>query len=291
MYKYDLRFLHLQPISPKRINNRKKTMKKLTITSLLLMISLVSCLEQETISTDTTEDVQIITSDNTTSTGDTSTDTTTTTAGTGTTCVGNPTSDGEGSGTPMHQFELVMAGGQSWYPGISETSDLYGDFISPLEAGLIFPSDSRLRVRFKIKSQPYVPAGQTYCKGRATGQAGDTYKYTKLKFIMHLRDVICTSYNDNGQCTNSYLGSRYRTQYIDATDENTCSPILDIGHIRNQASNIIATTVEVDQVTADSTCQYNGGSGYGCPAEIKVRDASCWQMTMQVVTDYTQDYK
>jgi hypothetical protein len=282
-------------------------MKKLTFTSLLLMISLVSCLQQETISTGTDENVQIITSDNNSSTdGDTVTDTsggtTTTTPGTGTSCVGNPTSDGQGDGTPMHQFELLMAGdelsttnGQSvqypWYPGISDTSGLYGDFISPLEAGLIFPSDSRLRVRFKVKPQPYVPAGQTYCKGRGVGQAGDTYKYKKLKFVMHLRDVICSSYNTNGQCTNAYLGARYRTQYIDATDENTCTPIMDIGHLRNQGSNIIATTVEVDQVRADSTCQQNGGTGYGCPAEVKVRNASCWQMTMQVVTDYTQDYK
>lgn len=261
-------------------------MKKTTLLSLLLSLVLASCLDQATVTTTTEdEDVTIVTTDNTTT--DTTTTTTTTTLGTGSTCYGS-TADGNQTGnTRLHQYELIMAGGQSWVPGIEDTDDLYGDFTSILEAGLIFPSDDLLRIRFKIKSQPYVPAGEVYCKGRATGQAGDAYKYTKLKFVMHLRDVICSAYNESGVCTAATLGDRYNTQYIDATDQSTCTSIIDVGSSRNAGANIIATTVEVDQVTADSTCQSNG---YGCPAEIKVRDASCWQMTMQVATDFTDDF-
>ncbi len=266
-------------------------MKKTLLFTFILSLILTSCLDQETVAT-TGEDVTIVTTDNTTTNNNnTTTDNTTTgttTLGTGTTCTGNSTSDGQGNGTPLHQYEIVMAGGQSWVPGIQSTTDLYGDFPSILESGLIFPSDNLLRVRFKVKPQPFVPKGQIYCKGRATGQAGDHFKYTKLKFAMHLRDVICNDFNNNGVCVSAQLGPRYKTQFIDAIDQNTCSPIIDIGHIRNQGPNTIATTVEIDSVRSDSTCQSNG---FGCPSEIKVRDASCWQMTMQVVTDFTQDFK
>ncbi|MCT4641365.1 MAG: hypothetical protein N4A33_03640 [Bacteriovoracaceae bacterium] len=262
---------------------------------ILFCLILTSCVQQEPV--ETTEQVIISDQHGNNSSGGSSSgssgetgsgNNSSTTAGTGVSCTGVASNDGQGSGYPMHQFEMLLAGHQSWLPGTYSSSLASSTMPTILQAGLLFPTDSRLRVRMMVKSQPYPTAGQEYCYGRQVGQASDAHPYTKLKYRVHLRDVHCSTYNGNGQCTNAYLGSRYATQYVDPIDVGSCSPILDFGHLRNTGGNIIATTIEVDDVKADSTCQYN--STY-CPAEKVVRAASCWHMKLQVVTDYTQDFK
>lgn len=285
-------------------------MKILLIASLL---ALASCLQQETISTgETTETV--VTNDNNGSTGNNGTtgttgNTTSTTGnttgsttgnttgntgntgntpGNGATCFGS-TQDGQGTGFPLREVEMIMAGGQSWRAGISGNSGVYGDFYNEVQMGLLLASDSKLRVRFKVKPQPIANAGQEYCHGRSTGQSGDRYQYTKLKFSVHLRDVICSSFNSNGQCQSAYLGGRYASRIVDAADVNSCTPIMDLGHLRNTGNNIIATSIEVDDVRSNSTCLLNGSTN--CNFADKVRDASCWNVRMQVATDFTQEFK
>lgn len=203
-------------------------------------------------------------------------------------CTGT-TNDGTGSGYPIHHFDMLVAGHQSWVPG---------DYADPLaqqtmptlqEASIIFNSDSKLRVRVKVKSQPHPTTSEEYCYGRETGRAFDQYVYTKLRFRLHLRDIKCDTVdpNDSSKCQSGfYLGPRYRSTFIDPIDVNQCSNIIDLGHMRNQSQ--FGTTIEIEDVKADSTCQANGTY---CPAEKIVRTASCWNMTLQVVTDYTQDFK
>jgi hypothetical protein len=211
---------------------------------------------------------------------------TTGSGGSGSTCSGT-SSDGTGPGYPISSLDLTLAGGQAWLPGNYSEPLAQATMITVQEGVYLFQSDARVRVRFKVHDQPIAPVGQEYCHGRKTGQAGDQYNYTKLKFRVHLRDVYCSQVNANNQCTGTLsLGSRYKTQYIGPVNVNSCSNIIDIGSLRNPSG--FATVVEVEDVNADSTCQAN--STY-CPAEKKVRDASCWRMTMQIVTDYTQDFK
>ena len=204
------------------------------------------------------------------------------------TCTGT-TSDGQGDGYAIHQYNLVLAGHQSWMPG-TYTNNLAQETMPKIsEASLVFKSDSRLKVRLKINSQPYPTAGEEYCFGRETGQSSDQYVYTKLRFRVHLRDIMCETpdpQNPNNCLSGFTLGNRYRTQYIDPVSVNSCSPVIDLGSMRNDT--VYGTTIEVEDVKADSTCQANGTR---CPAEQIVRAASCWSMNLQVVTDYTQDFK
>lgn len=203
-------------------------------------------------------------------------------------CTGT-TADGIGDGYPIHQYEMILAGHQSWMPGTYNEALAQSTMPSLQEASIIFKSDTRLRVRLKVKSQPYPTAGEEYCYGRATGQASDQFPYTKLRFRVHLRDILCDTpdpMNPNNCLSGFYLGTRYRTQYIDPIDVNYCSPVIDLGSIRNATP--YGTTIEVEDVKADSTCQANGTF---CPAERIVRAASCWNMVLQVVTDFTQDFK
>lgn len=265
-------------------------MKKSIFILTILAFIMSSCLQQETISTGEGTSTTIITGDNN--------------GGNGGNNGGNNGNGGNGGngGVPPYEYEIMMAGDRvtpstqelPWHPAVKKVGNSLGFFFgNTTQAIPYFASDSRLKVRFKALAQPYVPSGSTYCQGRATGQAGDAYKYTKLKFTVFLRDIICTNYS-NGSCTSSYLGSRYRSKTIGPVDVDSYSEVYDYSNIRNTGNNIEGTAVEVAYVRADSTCQYsqnrNPPSNYGCDAEIKVRNASCWNMVMQVSTDYTQDF-
>lgn len=204
---------------------------------------------------------------------------------------GSDTGGGTGSGYPIHQFDLMLAGHQAWMPGTYSDPEQQAAMPTIQEASYIFASDTKLQIRFKVNSQPVPTSGETYCYGRKTGSASDPYRYTKLRFRVHLRDIKCdspSSSNPNSCNSGFYLGNRYRTQYIDPpVNVGSYSPIIDIGSMRNQTQ--WGTVVEVEDVKSDSDCQY-GYSEYNCPSEKIVREASCWHMTMQVVTDYTKSF-
>lgn len=198
-------------------------------------------------------------------------------------------SDGQGDGGAIHQLNLTLAGHQSWMPGTYANAFEQQSNLKIKDSSIIFKSDSRLKIRLKVNSQPFPTAGEEYCYGRAIGQASDPYPYTKLRFRVHLRDILCETPNvqDPSICDSTFkLGDRYRTQIVEPTSVDSCSQVIDLGSMRNQSS--YGTTVEIEDVKADSTCQSNDTF---CPAEKIVRAASCWHMTMQVVTDFTQDFK
>lgn len=194
---------------------------------------------------------------------------------------------GTGIGFPPHQFDMIAAGHTSWVPG-NYTSGIAGHSMPTLiEASLLFKSDNDFKFIFKIKSQPTAPRGEEFCAGRATGQAGDAHNYTKLKFTMYLRDILCASPDpvDTSKCLVDFtLGSRYGMKTVGPINVNGCSPIIDMGSKRNTTQ--FGTTVEITNVRSDSTCQYNGQK---CPSDEIVRAASCWEMSMQFENDYTQD--
>lgn len=205
-------------------------------------------------------------------------------SGTGATCYGTQ-SDGSGTGTPIHHLNLFLAGYQDWYPQVNNDSLAQQTFITPQEASILFSSDSRLRVRFMVKPQPQPPSGQTYCYGRNTGV--QIPHYGKLKFEIHLRDIRCSNGSTTSCPSGQYvLGPRYGGPiYVGPVNINECSNVIDLGHLRNQSN--FGTTVEVAAVKSDQTCNANGTF---CDAEKNVRSIDCWQMTMQVVTDSTQDF-
>ena len=106
---------------------------------------------------------------------------------------------------------------------------------------------------------------------------------------MQLRDVLCNNpdpNNTNNCLSQFYLGNAYQAQISQPVSVDSCSQIFDLSNYRNQTQ--FGTVVEVTDVRADSTCQFNDTY---CPAEQAVRPQSCWHMTMQISTDYTQDLK
>ncbi len=261
----------------------KKIMQILFIT--LAVLSLSSCTPTPSSKSGSSSSSEDTAEDTTVSGG---TGSTSPTGNSGGNCTGT-TSDGQGSGYAIHQYDMLLAGHQPWVPGTYSDELAQSTMPTIEEAGYVFRSDSKLKVRLKINSQPYPTSGETYCYGRETGKASDPYQYTKLRFRIHLRDIKCDTpdSSDPNKCSSGfYLGNRYRTTYIDPVAVDSCSNVIDVGAIRNQTQ--YGTVVEVEDVKSDSTCQYNGSF---CPAEKIVRAASCWHMTMQIVTDYTQDFK
>jgi hypothetical protein len=268
------------------------------MTILTSFILAVGCSEPAKNSSNSSNtEVDTISGGNNNSNGETNTTDTNTTSSTSSNsgqssnCTGTE-ADGQGDGLPIHHLDLMLAGHQTWAP---RTYD--GTYTHPLsratmptveEASYMFQSDSRLRIRFKVLSQPYPTAGEEYCYGRSTGQASDPYVYTKLRFRIKLRDVICNQVNseDPSKCDSYGLGTAYRYQYIEPIDVGTCSNVIELGNLRN--STQWGTVIEVDDVKSDSTCQANDTY---CPAEKIVRAASCWHMKLQIVTDYTQNFK
>jgi len=204
-------------------------------------------------------------------------------------CTGT-TADGVGDGGSIFTQDLFLAGGQSWVPGTYTNPLATQTMPSIHNASLLFKSDARLKVRFKVNSQPTPPQGTSdeYCYGRTNGVI-DSFLYTKLKFQVILRDVLCDSpdpSNSNNCLSQFYLGSPYQTQISQPVSVDSCSQVFDIGARRNQTQ--FGTVVEIADVRSDNTCQYNGTF---CPAGQSVRPQSCWHMTMQISTDYTQDLK
>ncbi len=210
--------------------------------------------------------------------------------GQGSTCYGN-SNDGQGSGNAILSLDLAMAGHQNWFPGLSESGHnlQIGDFVTLNEAKMLFSSDSRLRVRFKLNAQPSPTKGMEYCYGRQTGMSPDTYKYDKIKLTVYLRDVVCSNVSPSNPsvCNGTLsLGNRYNPQYLGPFDE--CSDIIELDAIRNPSP--FGTVIEVADVQSDSKCQFSPNSTTYCPTYI-VHAGMCWHLTMQIVTDYTQDFK
>lgn len=264
-------------------------MKKIIL--LALVFALSSCLEGEapgssTTSNDSGGGISNTTGGNggtTGTTGTTGSGSTTGTTGTD----GTTGSTGTSGGFPLHQFDLLLSGHESWVPGNYTDSLAMETQITPQEANILFSSDTRLKLRFRVLPQPNPTSGEKYCYDRTLGQAADAYSYTKLKWRVRLRDILCSQpdpNNTNNCLSGFYLGSPYSPRPIGPVNVDSFSEVIDYGSSRNFSP--YGTTVEIDQVYSDNYCLATGSY---CPANFVVRRASCWHMTMEVSTDYTQD--
>lgn len=212
--------------------------------------------------------------------------------GTGVTCYGSQ-SDGQGQGFPLREKEFLLAGQTSWKPW--NNSDNYNqlgkDSIWAIDvAANALQTDSRFKFRVKLHAQPE-PGGspQTeYCFGRTYPGADDQHLYTKIKFKVSLRDVQCPNGQLDRNCT---LGARYSTETVGPVSVSQCSPIVDFTNKRNFST--YGTVVEIWDVRSDNACQVTG-SEHDCGSDetrTLLRKQSCWSATMQISTDYTQDFK
>ena len=205
--------------------------------------------------------------------------------GTGSTCQGNA-NDGQGAGAVINQYPILLAGGQTWSVYNGSNALAQSTMMPSLEASFFYKTDSRLRIRVKVHDQPITDqySGE-YCYGRLP-IAGDANSYSKLRMRFNLRDLICNNYDTSGNCVNFSLGAPYAYRYMDPVDVGNCSDIVDFGSLKH--NNVYGVIVEVSDVKTDISCQFNG---YYCPSELTMHAGSCYRMTLQAVTDYTQDFR
>ena len=206
---------------------------------------------------------------------------------------GGGTGGGTGSGTGFdtYKYTFRLAGGRNWAPYSGSMSDEFKYMFPTITAAAdLFKSDSRLKVRIKLLPQESAPSGTEYCLGRQYPQAEYEHYYTKVKFQLALRDVICPGGNMN----NCYLGSPYGHQTVGPISVNGYSPILNLGSMRNISNgSIVSTAVEISNVRSDNAClsnnteYYCGQSGNDPYAPLKT--GSCWEGTLEFATDYTKD--
>lgn len=279
-------------------------MKKLLFMTLILSLFSVSCMNSER----TTPSKKKSNDSNDNNSNDNGTNTsggnggnTETGTGNGVTCHGN-SNDGYGDGYSIINQGILLGGSKNWVPGVY--SGLGDSILTIKEARMLFSSDSKLKVRFKVHSQPTPsPVGAEYCYGRNTGISPDVYKYDNLWITVNLRDVICKDPNDspfvgNGKCdynndgqetdADFELGNPYNSQYLGPIAVDGCSPIVDIGGSRNPTA--WGTVIEIVNIESDSKCQKIPSSEHYCP-KYAVHSGMCWQLTMQVVNDFSQDFK
>ncbi len=193
-----------------------------------------------------------------------------------------------GSGYEPRQATITLAGnmpynpanpwssmGDSQYSSIRYSHNNSYFLTDTAQAKAFFDSDAKLKVRFKVRPQPAVSKSQgTWCLGRATGQAADTYGYKSLKLGVSLAQL-----NADGS-----VGTWISTQYVSA-GVNSCTPAIDFSGLAQSAPHGVVVTVH--SVQSDQGCWY----GSNCNAYVAVRTASCWQVDFQVSVDGTKDFQ
>ncbi len=199
---------------------------------------------------------------------------------------GEPTgtcSSPTGSGFALRKGTITLAGGQMYSPAnpFYSTGDEYSGtgyshnvsyFLTTVnDAKGFIDTDAVLKVRVKPRPEPKAPVGKTWCFGRVTGQAADTYGYMRLKYSVSVRSV-----NTDGSL-GPFMGT---TSYT--TGVNSCSPAIDFSGYAQSAPN--GLVVVVHDVQSDQGCTYQ----QGCTTFRSVRAAACWQMDLEVAVDGTQ---
>jgi len=247
---------------------------------------LASCLpEQNTASTTSSDAGDTTTSGTTGTNGSGSTTGTTGTTGTnGSTGTTGTTGSTGGGGFPVHGLSIRLAGegymaqtteahkeSVRWYP----KSTMDSSFISVEEASYMFQTDSLLRVKFNVQTQP------TSCFAKASGVAIPAYGM--LQFDVSLVAIKCPNGGTNCSPSQYILGTPYNKQTVGPVNVNS-STILDLS---NKLSNgVVATAIRIDNVSSDQYCdQY---PNHFCPASRIMRAQDCWGINLEVQTSYTQ---
>jgi hypothetical protein len=238
---------------------------KRIILSLTIMALFSSCLPEQQVASSSS------------SSGDSSSGTTTTTVDNGngtTTSGGTDTGTGNtgGSGFPVHNFNILLAGYQNWYPR-SNTEPLANTFITPQEAAIAFQTDGLLRIRLRANPQPRPPTNEQYCYGRNTGIR--VPNYGDLTVDLHLVDIKCPSGGISCDPSQYILGQAYRPKNIGPVTVSSNSEIIDIGQYANQG--VVATAIKISNARKDQ-------------GNETVRSMDCWSMDVEVQTSYTQSF-
>lgn len=176
------------------------------------------------------------------------------------------------AGGQMYQPNLPFYSvGEAEYSGAGYSHNISYFLTTVNDAKAFVDTDAVLKVRVKPRPEPKAPTGKTWCFGRVTGQAADSWGYTKLKYSVSVRAV-----NADGSL-GPFMGTTNQT-----TSVNSCSTPIDFSGYAQSAPN--GLVVVVHDVYSDQGCTYQ----QGCTSYKQVRAAACWQMDIQVSVDGTQ---
>ncbi|MBA2405192.1 MAG: hypothetical protein H0V66_10510 [Bdellovibrionales bacterium] len=147
------------------------------------------------------------------------------------------------------------------------------------QAKIFFMTDSVLKLRVKVKPQPYAAQTTTMCYGR--NMPGVTIPgYTKLQYYVKVYGVSA------GNAV-TYLG----TKGPYTTGVNSCSDAIDLSEYQELSPTGVIVTI--DQVKANQNCSGSFWTANGfsqCNLYKNVRSFDCWAMDFEVAADGTKTF-
>lgn len=187
-----------------------------------------------------------------------------------------------GEGYDLRQGTITVAGqmmyapnnpwntlGDQQYSSISYTHNVSSYLTKISTSRQFLATDARLKLRFKIRPQPSASNQGTWCLGRQTGFASDSFGYMNLKFAVSLKAL-----NADGELESTFINTKYVSARV-----NSCTPALDFSGITQNHPYGVVFVVHDVQSCSTSSCETYG----------QIRTSSCWQMDVQASVDSTKD--
>lgn len=195
-----------------------------------------------------------------------------------------------GSGYDLRKGTITIAGGTMYVPNqpwttpngsgndtddtsVSYTHNISSFLVDPLKVREFLDTDSKLRVRFKVRPQPKPPVGKTWCFNRTTGQSSNPYGYKTLEFKVGIRGL-----NQDGTLKPTLESIKSVTAQVGG-----CTQVLDFSGDNQRHPYGVA--VVVYDVYSDQGCWYTNS----CTSMSSVKTSSCWSMDIEASVDGTKD--
>jgi len=191
-----------------------------------------------------------------------------------------------GTGYDLRRGTITLAGGNTSYipgaPSLSAFTHNISYFLTTTsKAKLFYETDTKLRVRFKVRPQPKPPVGETWCYNRQTGLYQDPWGYTQLNFRV---SVVGLNADGSLKKVDGYPQLE-STKYV-TTNVGNCSEAFDFStENKNHPHGMVLV---IHDVQSDQSCWYNTDSNK-CTGYKTLSRGSCWQMDIEASVDGTKD--
>ncbi|MCB9091759.1 MAG: hypothetical protein H6621_03480 [Halobacteriovoraceae bacterium] len=202
-------------------------------------------------------------------------------------------------------YQISMAGGYDAVPGqdpqenkvytyIDDNGQTKEAFIahrlpSYADSFYVFQNDGAYFIRLKVNEQFFPAKGKHHCYLRNINAGRSNYSYQKLRFGINARIVVK---NLDGSITP--YGIQHYIQTTDPIEVGKCSPIIKIPALPGPPGldpSRYATVIELRDVRSDQWCQEGVDGETWCPAERQLREADCWDVTLEISTSNTHFFK
>lgn len=171
---------------------------------------------------------------------------------------------------------LTVAGGKGYDPSYYEVPNYYNTssiLKSEESAKLLFSTDAKLNVRFKVHPQPDARKTTDYCYGRATGKSSMP-GYTKLQFTINAVGV------KNGRKITEPVGTY-------TVGVNNCSNSIPLSHLKSQFPDGLYLTIT--SVMSNQGDWWDPDVGFkNSDVFTTVPSQNCWAMEIEVAADGTK---